>query len=597
MTLKGSANVADLDWSHNGNILASLHDSSDSSEHSSIVSLIHAPTRAVYETFEIETIPGVTGGTSHGCSVKFGNKSRYLLVAECNESEMLGNRIQILDVKKRGGVLRKFSCKNGTLRQASFDPTDTFVTTMTDDEVGVYRVKEGTLEARLGLGAQQRVEKFVCFQFSPHDSNIIAVGTDQGSIHVWNLNDSINGLTFPYFSRQSSHHGIVTGLAFSPVNKVLLSSCGLDRKIQFYDIAKKKEVQGFQVPSAATAIAYHQVDWTKCAVGLITGEVYLYDLRKLQRYESKQLVSNDGSAIKSIHFPYPKPIKKTTTLADSESGNLTAVTQEKAATDLSFANKTITFTTKNENRSITFNVNKHSPDSLMSRNTKSSLLTNVGNNSIQSISKPNDQIDKNQKVISNNEEFVAEVKDSYMIQTSPKRTKPIKESPTKPEKEPSSLSFNAPSSSPSALRRTPKFNSENGNDPTKHSPHRHIEIAKQKVEGKMLETSPKKELSRTPADFGGDSLSPISKTSEFGTPVLLTAKKDIGINTNFQQTRNEGSKADERMLESTSLRPSLAGQIQHAPNSQMHESPTTNTFSRIDGTKIENNPLPSKVRN
>ena len=612
LTLKDAQSIADIDWSHNGNILASLHDysnntSSSSSDSTSVVSLVHAPTRAVYETFEIANIPGVSMGTSQGCSLGFGNKSRYLLVAERNETEVLGNRIQILDVKKRGGILRKFSCKNGVLRQASFDPTDTYVITMTDEEVGVYKVKEGTLETRLGLGVHMEGQRFCTFQFSPHDSNIIAVGTQCGSVHLWNLKDSGINVALPYYSCQSSHSGAVTSLAFSPVNQVLLSSCGLDGKIQFYDIVKQKEVQGFHVPSAATSMAYHQVDWTKCAVGLDTGEVYLYDLRKLQSPISKKMISNDGSAIKSIHFPRPKPNKNVKHSSEGDLIKKTRPTQRKADTDLSFANRTISFDNKHTNESK----QEQSSGGIRSTTIHSSNQSNsITNTSYQRMHVMNRKIDDNSNISSNPNNFKT-MKEDCLTHEQKHNSTEVRESPRKGQKVEatdkvhSSITCSSPSKSFSPQHYNPISSSINEKISPTSSRIRHKKEGQQnndvysyynQAKGRSL-SSPN-DVQESPAHFGGDSLSPISKASEFDTPGSPITKKDASIKEE-KVTKNNTSKFGRPTLEAGNLRPTLQLHTQQIPNEpivpQKQQLSSWDSVKQNDIIKAERSTVVNKV--
>jgi len=44
-------------------------------------------------------------------------------------------------------------------------------------------------------------------------------------------------------SELTGHTSQCTGLAFSPVNNLLLCSCGMDGCIQFFDIATSKNVK------------------------------------------------------------------------------------------------------------------------------------------------------------------------------------------------------------------------------------------------------------------------------------------------------------------------------------------------------------------
>ena len=46
----------------------------------------------------------------------------------------------------------------------------------------------------------------------------------------------------------TNHKAAVRGIAFSPLNKLLLASISLDKAINFYDINKHKKVSGLVAP-------------------------------------------------------------------------------------------------------------------------------------------------------------------------------------------------------------------------------------------------------------------------------------------------------------------------------------------------------------
>ena len=74
--------------------------------------------------------------------------------------------------------------------------------------------------------------------FSPFRKSLLAAAGDDGSVHIWNTTAGEVSASF-----RNSHHAPATGLAFSPVNHLLLTSCGLDCRIVFYDIAEGKTVK------------------------------------------------------------------------------------------------------------------------------------------------------------------------------------------------------------------------------------------------------------------------------------------------------------------------------------------------------------------
>lgn len=59
--------------------------------------------------------------------------------------------------------------------------------------------------------------------------------SDDGVVTLWDANARRQLHVF-----QEAHVGPATGLAFSPINEMLMISVGLDKRMVCYDIQKKK---------------------------------------------------------------------------------------------------------------------------------------------------------------------------------------------------------------------------------------------------------------------------------------------------------------------------------------------------------------------
>lgn len=269
--------VAGIGWNHNGQVLACVSSGLEKSEHGGS-NLEHEDSNIKHVKVSLVLAPNcqILEEISFNCnfdeepkSVCFGGKSRYLCVA-------FGKRVFVYDLKKKLFV-RKFEDKSSDqkLHQASFDSTDVFVGALSDQFLYLYRLKEGTLAAKLTAESEQFEFSFFCFPH--HDTQKVAAATRQGDIHVWDIKNISQKPTFSI----KAHTMAVTGMAFSPVNKVLLASCGLDSKVVFYDVLGNKRIDDFQVSSPATAMAFSTVNGTTCAIGSVDGSISVYDLRKL----------------------------------------------------------------------------------------------------------------------------------------------------------------------------------------------------------------------------------------------------------------------------------------------------------------------------
>ena len=74
-------------------------------------------------------------------------------------------------------------------------------------------------------------------KYSKVKSNLIATADDGGCVKIW---DSTARKSL--YSFGTVHTSPTSGVAFSPINKMLLLSCGLDKRIVLYDVISRKFV-------------------------------------------------------------------------------------------------------------------------------------------------------------------------------------------------------------------------------------------------------------------------------------------------------------------------------------------------------------------
>lgn len=100
----------------------------------------------------------------------------------------------------------------------------------------------------------------------------------------------------------SSHSNICSGIAFSPVNNLLLCSAGLDSRIYFYDIVEGKQVKKIEVGAALSAISFC-ADGHTIGVGTEqTGQVIIYDLKDSKRVKIELKGHDRSTRIKALAF-------------------------------------------------------------------------------------------------------------------------------------------------------------------------------------------------------------------------------------------------------------------------------------------------------
>ena len=91
------------------------------------------------------------------------------------------------------------------------------------------------------------------------------------------------------------------GVAFSPLNKLLLASVGLDKNMVFYDINEKIIVKRIRTEVPFQSVTF-STDGHTIAIGASgMGMILIYDLRKSSK-EVAKVCSGHKNTINSIQF-------------------------------------------------------------------------------------------------------------------------------------------------------------------------------------------------------------------------------------------------------------------------------------------------------
>lgn len=110
-------------------------------------------------------------------------------------------------------------------------------------------------------------------QFSYVKKSILGTVSTNGSLSLWDINESKLLHNF-----KQSHNSPATGIAFSPVNHLLLATVGLDKRLICYDPQLKSCIKTYRTEAPLTAIDFMN-DGITLAVGSVKGKIYIYDLR------------------------------------------------------------------------------------------------------------------------------------------------------------------------------------------------------------------------------------------------------------------------------------------------------------------------------
>lgn len=101
-------------------------------------------------------------------------------------------------------------------------------------------------------------------EFSPIDTHLLGAACDT-SLALLNVESQK-----VIYSFTKEHRGAVKSLAFSPLNRILLSSVGVDRNVCFYDISQKVLVKKIQTDVPLSKIAFSS-DGHTIALGSTSG--------------------------------------------------------------------------------------------------------------------------------------------------------------------------------------------------------------------------------------------------------------------------------------------------------------------------------------
>jgi len=305
--------IQDLAWNHNGNVIASCCDILQNAERQPNVALINSNSGASFDSFS-SNIPKKTLSSSQSLksamskctSVSFGGKSRYLSISSTNGT------VDVWDLKKKARVRQFLNSKTFhdgqsqkiPVSRASFDHTDTYVAVLSDSihdsSLKIFNLRQSSLHSIHSTSTSHGGGSYMAF--SSIQTNHAVVGTTDGTMLLWDI--SLGSKTTTQASQsliasfENRHSNFITGLSFSPLNRLLLASSSLDGIIAFHDLNSNNTIQQIKpnihqintlsagsitttdTPVEITCLDLHADGFT-CAAGTNTGHVFFYDLRKV----------------------------------------------------------------------------------------------------------------------------------------------------------------------------------------------------------------------------------------------------------------------------------------------------------------------------
>eukprot|EP00559_Dactyliosolen_fragilissimus_P002279 CAMPEP_0184859644 /NCGR_PEP_ID=MMETSP0580-20130426/4630_1 /TAXON_ID=1118495 /ORGANISM="Dactyliosolen fragilissimus" /LENGTH=701 /DNA_ID=CAMNT_0027356399 /DNA_START=174 /DNA_END=2279 /DNA_ORIENTATION=+ len=365
----GDASVVDLTWNHNSQVIASCSNSSSPDEDLPNISLTLVASKTKMASFSnfhtskpTAAFPEQYTDTEPATSISFGGKaarSRYLCVSDAS------GYISVWDLKKSTRVRRfrlgatkssntsshskQSSEFNNPCTKACMDPSDTYVAGLSgspmDGSLQLFHLRQGKLALSMRGKDGKSYGGGSCFEFSALEPNLVAVGTKQGSVLLWDLSTSSGVDCCPSSVMAQKHSGSVNDCNFSPNNKALLATCASDGTFAFHDVKSGKLIQmvfpwklsTFKPPSGAdsgkngvTSLAFN-ADGIKFSTGTANGITNIYDLRKvgsgpMMMLDSSPRIGTGSYPVIRLEFgansmkksKTPKSHRKRTTLHNDE---------------------------------------------------------------------------------------------------------------------------------------------------------------------------------------------------------------------------------------------------------------------------------------
>ncbi|XP_050413244.1 protein NEDD1 [Patella vulgata] len=267
-------NVSAVCWSHCGKFLTSCSENDDK------IPITHIQNTSK-PSVEIDVEKG-------NLCVDFNSNSRYLLYG--------GNNciVNVWDLKSKK-LKKSFKEHKSAITSLAFNWNDAYIASGSrSGDIILHNLLTGQSGSPLRAPKVQTIKQI---QYHYFRKSLFASASDDGAINLWDANTRQLKHSF-----NDIHKAPATGLAFSPINEMLLMSVGLDKRIALYDVQGKRNLRVLMADSPLTSIDV-MADGATIAVGTSKGKILVYDIR--QGPNPVHMVNAHSCAISSLSF-HPK---------------------------------------------------------------------------------------------------------------------------------------------------------------------------------------------------------------------------------------------------------------------------------------------------
>ncbi|NXG65229.1 NEDD1 protein, partial [Hemiprocne comata] len=207
----------------------------------------------------------IAEGAKQTC-VSLNSSSSYIV------SGGLDNTVNIWDLKSRK-VYRSLKDHTDEVTCVAYNWNDCYIASGSlSGEIILHSVTTNLSSAPFGYGSRQPIRHL---KYSSFKKSLLGSVSDSGNVTLWDVNSQI-----PYHNFENTHKAPASEICFSPVNKLLLVTVGLDKRIILYDTSSKKLLTTIVADFPLTTVDF-MPDGTTLAIGCSRGKICQYDLRQL----------------------------------------------------------------------------------------------------------------------------------------------------------------------------------------------------------------------------------------------------------------------------------------------------------------------------
>ncbi|NWT09549.1 NEDD1 protein, partial [Vireo altiloquus] len=211
----------------------------------------------------------------------------------------LDNTVNIWDLKSRK-IYRSLKDHKDEVTCVAYNWNDGYVASGSlSGEVILHSVTTNLSSTPFGYGSRQPIRHL---KYSSFKKSLLGTVSDSGNVTLWDVNSQN-----PYHNFENTHKAPASEICFSPVNKLLLVTVGLDKRIILYDTLSKKLLTTIVADFPLTTVDF-MPDGTTLAIGCSRGKICQYDLRQLTS-PVKTVIAHKG-CVKCIRLQFSSSFSK-----------------------------------------------------------------------------------------------------------------------------------------------------------------------------------------------------------------------------------------------------------------------------------------------